>query len=242
MSKKLIRLAMSTLISSFAFAGPLITFSTPASQKVTTGGGQISYAGGAHPLIGSNILISSITAGSSTVTCTGCFLNFSTGLFVSETTSSGNRTWTFDGGAQQFGQFTITGRVLAAGITTDTTLLSGYFDSPSLSLTGVVGTTPRFRLFGGSLVDVKDATLVDFLLGSGYTALHGNTFAGSYIQNFVDNFTRPNQLPILSDTLLVGTVGNDQVIPEPSSVIFLCSGGLLLGAFGFLRRRQSLNR
>jgi hypothetical protein len=118
-----------------------------------------------NPLVGSNIRISSITAGSSTVTCSGCFLNFTTGNFLSQTTVGSNRTWFFDGGPQQLGQFTITGRVGAAGLTTDTTLLSGYFTAPTLSLTGIIGTTPRYRLFSGSLVDVKNTNLVDYFLG-----------------------------------------------------------------------------
>jgi hypothetical protein len=237
MNRSLFTLLLLTVVSNSGFGSPLITFSTPASQKVTTGGGQISYVGGANPLVGSNILISSITAGSSTVACTGCLLNFTTGNLLSQTTLGSSRTWVFDGGAQQLGQFTITGRVSAAGITTNTTLLTGYFSSPTLSLTGVLGTTPRYRLFSGSLVDVKNATLVDFLLGSGYTYTYGNTFSGSYTQSFVDNLTRPRQIPILSDALLAGTVANDQVVPEPSSLILFTSAGLVVGVAVVRRRR-----
>jgi hypothetical protein len=239
MRRIFITLTLTILVTSFAFASPLITFSTPTSQKVSTAGGQIMYTGGTNPLVGSNILISSITAGSSTVTCNGCVLNFTTGNFLSQTTVSGNRTWTFDGGAQQLGQFTITGQVAAAGITTNTTLLTGYFTAPTLSLTGIIGTTPRYRFFSGSLFDVKDATLVDYLLGAGYSATYGNYFTGNYTQDFVDNLTRPSQIPILSDTLLNGTVTNDQVVPEPSSVILFGSAGLALGIAAFMRRRRA---
>jgi hypothetical protein len=239
MKRNLIILTLTTLASSFAFASPLITFSTPTSQKVSTGGGQIMYTGGTNPLVGSNIIISSITAGSNTVTCNGCVLNFTTGNFLSQTTTSGNRTWTFDSGAQQLGQFSVTGQVAAAGITTNTALLTGYFNAPTLSLTGVIGTTPRYRFFSGSLFDMKDATLVDYLLGSGYSATYGNYFTGNYVQDFVDNLTNPNQIPILSDTLLSGTVTNDQVVPEPSSIILFGGSGLALGIAAFMRRRKA---
>jgi hypothetical protein len=239
MKQFLLVLALPALVTSFAAGSPLISFRTPSSQKVTTGGGQISYSGGANPLVGSNILISSISAGSNTVTCNGCVLNFTTGSFLNQTTLGSTRTWTFDGGPQQPGQFTITGKVKAAGITTRTTLLSGYFTSPTLSLTGILGTVPRYRMFTGSLVDVNNSALIDYFLGAGYSAANGHTFSGSYTQNFVDNLTRPSQIPILSDSLLSGTVGNDQPVPEPASILLFGSVGFVLSALIYARRRST---
>jgi hypothetical protein len=238
MKRILLVVTLMVLISSFAFSSPLITFHTPASQKITSGGGQIAYTGGSTPLVGSNILISSISAGSNTITCTGCVLNFTTGNFMNQTTVNNIRTWNFNGGAQQLGQFTITGQAAAAGITTTTTLLSGYFTAPTLSLTGVIGSTPRYRFFSGSLFDVKNPTLVDYLLGAGYSATYGNYFTGNYTQDFADNLTNNRQIPILSDTLLNGSVDNNQVVPEPSSVILFGSVGLALALACFLRRRK----
>jgi hypothetical protein len=238
MKSVLIMVTLGVFGSGCAFGSPLITFHTPPSQKVSTGGGQIAYTGGANPLVGSNIIISSITAGSNTVACTGCSLNFTTGNFMSQTTVNGNRTWTFGSGAQQLGQFTVTGQVGAAGITTNSTLLSGYFTAPTLSLTGVIGTTPRYRFFSGSLFDVKNPNLVDYLLGAGYSATYGNYFNGNYTQDFADNLTNNSQIPILSDTLLNGVVDNNQVVPEPSAMILFSSVGIALGCAIFFRRRK----
>lgn len=86
---------------------------------------------------------------------------------------------------------------------------------------------------------MKDATLVDYLLGSGYSATYGNYFTGNYVQDFVDNLTNPNQIPILSDTLLSGTITNDQVVPEPSSVVLFGGASLALGIAAFVRRRKA---
>jgi len=190
-------------------------------------------------LVGTNIIISDIVAGSTTVGCVTCMLNFTTGAFQSLTDIAGVRTWVFAPGSQTLGQFTVTGTVPTLGITSPTTLLSAFFTAPTLELTGPTGVTPRYRFFSGSLFDVKNPGLVDALLGAGFSSTYGNYFTGNYTQEFVDNLTRPSQIPILSDTLLAGSITNDTVQPEPAQVILFSSLSLVLAIGIVVRRRKS---
>lgn len=234
--KRLISTLMIGILSAVVgFATPLITFSTPAFQS----SGTIAYAGGpSDPLVGSNILISTINAGSTNAVCTNCTLNFTTGGIIQRTpNSSGGRTWIFGGGPSTF---TVTGEVHAAGITTNTVLLSGFFNTPTVEVNGPLNTTPRLRFFSGSLFDVKNATLVDYLLGAGFSTQFGTSFSGTYEQEFFDNFTSPFQIPIRSDALGQGIITNDQVVPEPGTVILFGSVSAVLALAGILRRRRQV--
>jgi hypothetical protein len=233
------------LTATIGVANPLITFTTPSKQDVTTGGGEISFGftpatpQNQQSLIGSNIIISNLSSASTSASCVGCFLNFTTGTLQSIVTVGNDRTWTFSGGPRQVSQFTVTGTGPDAGILNQTVLLAGYFNSPTVTVDGVLNTLPRARFFSGSLFDVKNPTLVDHLLGAGFSAANGNAFTGTYEQDFVDNNTGFAFNRIRSDALLTGTITNDNVVPEPVTVVLFSSltGAIFLA--GFLKRRRA---
>jgi len=235
-------------------ATPLITFTTPVCQNVTgpgtlcptatAGGGQISFgnAPGFRNLVGSNIIISTISSGSTTANCVSCALNFTTGNIQSISNVGVNRTWVFSGGPQTLGQFTVTGTVPTAGITTSTVLLTGYFTAPTVQVLGVVSPVlPRSRFFSGSLFDMKDPGLVNYLLGPTFVSTNGNFFTGNYVQDFFDNNTGGAQAKIKSDVLYTGIITNDNATPEPGAAILFSSmvGAIFLAGSWHRRRRKA---
>src|SRR5262249_54552698 len=113
-------------------AQPSIDFTVPATNP----GASISYAGGANPLVGTNIGISEVTGlggtplhDGVTLMVTGGALNFTTGNF----SGSVGGDWEFNVGPTN--GITIVGAVPGAGISSSTTLLQGTVLSAKVDVT-----------------------------------------------------------------------------------------------------------
>jgi hypothetical protein len=186
--------------------------------------GTISYAGGAAPLIGAGIDVDSIVGldtplnADAPILCDSCSLEFTTGG------STGG--WNFSNG----GTIDIIGGVADAGIAGDSTLLSGSFNSASV--TDIGGGIFNFKIAGASFLDIKHPDLLAYFglpEGSyqGGLNISFNTIGG--IPNTGEAFT--------SDTLFSGDVINSPVVPVPAAVWLFGSG--LLGLIGVARRKKT---
>jgi hypothetical protein len=196
--------------------------------------GSISYAGGAAPLVGTNIEVDNVVGldtpanNNLLVVCDTCGLNFTTGNFVSSTAT----TWTFGPG----GSITIVGGVDLTGngnagdagdIPVGTTLLSGTFiENPVVTLIG--GT---FRIAGAVFVDTKDDRLVEF-----YGLPSGVEYSGGFNISFEATGSPPNAFS--SRRVLSGDITNSPKVSIPSSMLLIGSG--LIGfVYLHLRHRRS---
>lgn len=219
-------LTAGVLAAGLANAQVSIDFSTGTAGV----GGTVNYAGGAAPLVGSNILIQQVTAtntpshaGTYNVTNGGSgvgMLNFTTGDFVSFN-PTGN-VYTFGAG----GSLTITGAIPAAGITSSQTLLT----SPSISAQYDQGTGSVTLTIIGPDSDTKDPNLLKFLgLPSGisfqfsgtiHALLTGGGGGASFTSTASGSTDIDNAIPIgLACPVSTGVVG------QPYSSALVASGG-----------------
>jgi hypothetical protein len=192
----------------------------------STGGGTISYAGGANPLMGANIPESTVkgegTAAHNGVqlTITGGTLNFHTGLFSGTSSTILGPAWNF----AQGGSMMITGGVPALGIASGSTLLSG-------------------TLVGGSVVDVGGGTFkvtIDVAtdpINSTIASYFGEPTGASILLVFGFSATGAPPGSFTSGQVFSGDVTTSPV-PEPSAVVMLLSGLPLLVGIGWLRCRR----
>jgi hypothetical protein len=189
--------------------------------------GSISYAGGASPLVGTNVTIREVTGingtpdnNNVTLQITGGLLNFRTGLY----TGGGAAQWDFGGGADSF--ITVTGGIAALGIPNDSVLLTGAFGSASVLPFG----GESFKIAGSSFSDQKNPTLANYygLLAPFITGWNGN-----FNISFNAVGLPPN--PFSSESMGSGDLINTPV-PEPGTLLLLGSG--LVGAFVFTRKRR----
>ena len=122
--KMVIVLALALVLAG-AFALPVQATTLDFTLGVLPGG-TVSYAGGAAPLIGTGINVSSVVdkdTANPAIPVTDGVLSFTTGPLTGFTPTE----WDFGGGASS--SIKITGAVPAAGITDpNTVLLSGTFD------------------------------------------------------------------------------------------------------------------
>ena len=209
--------------------------------------GTISYAGGANPLVGSNISVDSVvglgTSANDGVVRSlfGARLNFTTGNLIGFTST----TWDFSGG----GSITLTGGVDLTGngiedsgdIPTGTVLLIGAFDSAA-----VVKSGSSFRVAISAFTDTKnDALLAFYNLPSGPSA---GDLSGNFNISFFASGSPPNRFG--SRVVLSGDVTNTCVgdcvgggggggIPEPASLTLVGCGFLTMG---FLAQRKLLKK
>ena len=220
-------LALSLAFSSQAYAAGMLDFGVIAPTT-----GSISYAGGANPLVGSNIEVDNITGLGTPLNagvagqrdCIGCLLNFTTGNLISTTANS----WTFGPG----GTITIVGGIDlndnmvldGTDIPAGTTLLSGSFIG-SVTVTAFPG---GFRVAGAGFTDVKDADLAAFY---GLPGGDGVSYMGGFNLSFMSGALPPNGFT--SSEVFSGDIVNQQV-DLPSSLLLLGSG---LVGFAYLSAR-----
>lgn len=217
-------LCLLVLVTGVSFA-EFIDFTIPAGG----GGGSISYAGGANPLIGTNLAVSLITGINGVplndgvpLSCVGCVINFQTGAF----TSASGLNWSFAPG----GTFTLTGTIPSLTGSTPTTLMSGYFMSES-----VVGQLPlppipglgAFTIAGAAFSTILDPAITNFYGTPPDPMRYASNFNISFYTNgapagaFTSN-------AIASGNLTAAT-------PEPVSIVLL--GTALIGCAAIGRRR-----
>lgn len=186
---------------------------TLSFEIVAPAGGTISYAGGANPLVGTDIdigrvvsLLTPLNPGV-TRTCVSCKLAFTTGALSSTTATE----WIFGAGASM----TIIGGVdldndglsSPGDIPPGTTLLSGPFTSSALASV-VTGTV---RLATGTVGDHKNQQLLD------YFGLPDVTFIGDLNLTFESSANPP--AAFTSTQIFSGNVSNEQsseVTPTPT--------------------------
>lgn len=185
-------------------------------------GASISYAGGATPLIGSNITVKSVIGvdtasnGLDELVILSGELNFTTGAL----TGSSSNEWDFGPG----GTFTITGAIPTLGINDITTVLvTGSFDSAA-----VFQGSAYFKLGFGDITDTKNEELVEY-----YGFPEGQVFEGLINLSFITNFVIP---PNAFCSVIVGS-GDLQNNPVPVPPTMLLLGTGLLG-LGLIPRRK----
>jgi hypothetical protein len=209
--------------ASVAMATPTLDFGVAAPTT-----GSITYAGGAAPLIGTEISVDNVT-GLNTVLnnhvsfdILGGVLNFTTGNLVGSNAS----TWSFGGGANSF--ITLTGSVDLnddgigdiSGV-----LMTGQFGTASVTNLGGV-----FKIAGASFFDFKDPELLA-LFGLPTSLPNGDPlmYAGNFNISFNAAGTPPNGFR--STEVLSGDITNTPV-PEPGTIVLLGAGLLGLGFYG----------
>ncbi|MBI1791142.1 MAG: PEP-CTERM sorting domain-containing protein [Acidobacteria bacterium] len=185
----------------------------------------ISYAGGAAPLVGSNIQVDNVFATSTplnsgqTRNCINCIFSFTTGP------ATGSWSWGPVGTISLVGGIDLNNNgILDAGdVPANTTIFSGQFGFAVVqSIPGV------FNIIGAGFVDQKNTILTNYFgLPNG-----PNIF---YAGGFNLSFTAPAAAgqAFTSSSVLSGDIAN--TIPEPSTVVLM--GTCLLGVAALLRRR-----
>jgi IPTL-CTERM motif len=189
-------------------ATPVIDFNS------APGGGTVSYAGGASPVIGSNIAIDTVLGvntplhAATTHAVVNGILTFTSGPFV----SFNNNVYTFGPGGNA--SFTITGAVPDAGIA-DTTLLTGELSEVTVDIS-----SNTVLLFTASGSDTKDADLVAyfgivttaFVFGPGVVHINPTSpacaapcaFSGDAFGIDIPNASAGTPIPTLSEWSLIG--------------------------------------
>jgi hypothetical protein len=213
-----------TVINSALGAG--LQFNLATSQSP----GGLSYAGGSTPLTGSGIDIVDITGNDTvsnngtTVTCSNCMLDFTTGNY----TSFSNETWNFLSG----GTVSISGGIDFPGGTTDvidgSTLLSGVFTSAQVHdhTQGEL----HLHIDGATFTDTKHSALTDFY------GLPGGQYTGGMTITFQTEDGITPGTAFNSNIINSGSVIN-QPVPIPAAIWLFLSG--ILGLLGLAKCRKT---
>ena len=190
------------------------------SGGATTGESNlISYAGGASPLVGTNLSVDSVYGYYNDGQGTQYPVQYGSLSFTSGAHSTG---WTWGSGGIS-NTIKLTGGIIDLGIDPDSTLLEGIF-----SFTGVskVGGTNTFEIVGAEFTDTKDSTLAARYGLSSVTGWKGGL-------DIIFNSEATLGNTFTSESVLGGVVKNTPV-PIPPTLWLLGSG--LFGLVGLRRR------
>jgi hypothetical protein len=207
-----------------------LDFTVPGGQPIAAA---ISYAGGANPLTGSDIVVTQVSGGGSpansgaTLLISNGVLSFTTGNFA-----NGNGSlWNFNGG----GTLTISGTIAAQ--TPSGYSSFGGTSGPLLSATFSSATVSRILssiyLSIGLFFDPPDPTLASFF------GLPPDNYQGFFNLSF--NIGSPVAPSGAFTSSSVGSGDTETIpVPAPSSLVLFCSGGLAgLGGYAFRRWRRA---
>ena len=232
--KSLRKLTLLVALSAVCLAGiTRSAFAAPITIDFAgTSGGLISYLGGSTALVGSNLPIGSVVntaPGSTPIIFTG-LMNFTTGNFISGTSSSGGQFINTYGSG---GTFSITGGISSLGIAAGSTLMTATFaTNPSFLNLGV----GNFGTLGSGLnVNYLNPTLLAALGG---VANFTGTGVGALtqLQLGINPLTTPFA-PGVGFTASQSSANIAATLPVPTSLLLLGSGLTLLGFFGMKKPR-----
>jgi hypothetical protein len=208
-------------------------FGSPAAARADlidfsgVGGGTTSYAGGAAPLVGSNLTISSVTGvmtaahQGQALTISGGLFNFTTGSFASSTST----TWVFSAG----GSFSITGTIPAQ---------SGFGGTSGTLLSGTLVSATVIDLGMGNFK--ADVGVASDPINSALAAYYGEP-ASPTVTGFTVLFQASGSSPsAFTSSAIASTDVGVTPVPEPGTIVLALTGLPLLGIGKWLRRRRTV--